>query len=244
GDVHAARLGAAAERLPQNFVEVDHAHAGGGHARDLEGRQLAGAGVLHLQLDLAVVQFAGAQHAAELAAGVGGGVLADEGVEHALLGQDFGLGLDLPSELLARHVEGYLDEIAHDLLDVAADIADLGELRRLDLDERRLRQLGEPAGDLGLADAGRADHQDVLRQHLLAQLLRQLLAAPAVAERDGHRALGVMLSDDETVEFGHDLARAEARAGGLAGGRPDVDLRRGDLRFGGHRRSTMMFRFV
>jgi hypothetical protein len=49
------------------------------------------------------------------------------------------------------------------LVDVAADIADLGELGRLDLQERRLRQLGQPAGDLGLAAAGGADHQDVLR---------------------------------------------------------------------------------
>ena len=34
-----------------------------------------------------------------------------------------------------------IDKIAHDLLDIAADVADLGELGRLDLDERRL---GEP----------------------------------------------------------------------------------------------------
>ena len=105
-----------------------------------------------------------------------------------------------------------LDQVAHDLLDVAADIADLGELGRLDLDERRLGQAGQPARDLGLADAGRADHQDVLGQHLVAQLGRQLLAAPAVAQRDGDRALGVVLADDVAVELGDDLARAEGRA--------------------------------
>ena len=115
--------------------------------------------------------------------------------------------------LLARHVDGDLHEVAHDLLDVAADIADLGELGGLDLDERRLRQLGEAARDLGLADAGGADHQDVLGQHLLAQLLRQLLAAPAVAQRDGDGALGVVLADDVAVELGDDLARAEAGRG-------------------------------
>ena len=102
-----------------------------------------------------------------------------------------------------------LDEVADDLLDVAADIADLGELGRLDLEERRLGELRQPAGDLGLADAGRADHQDVLRQHLLAQLGGELLAAPAVAQRDGDGALGVVLADDEAVELGDDLARAE-----------------------------------
>ena len=49
-----------------------------------------------------------------------------------------------------------LDEIAHDLLDVAPDVADLGELGRLDLEERRAGELGEAARDLGLAAAGRA----------------------------------------------------------------------------------------
>ena len=99
-----------------------------------------------------------------------------------------------------------LDEVAHDLLDVAADIADLGELGRLDLEERRAGELGEAARDLGLADAGRPDHQNVLRQHLLAQPLVELQPAPAVAQRDRDRALGVALADDEAVELGNDLA--------------------------------------
>ena len=82
-------------------------------------------------------------------------------------------------------------QIAHDLLDVAADIADFGEFGRFDLDERRLRQLRQPARDFGLADAGRADHQDIFRQHFLAQFVGELLPAPAVAQRDGDGALGV-----------------------------------------------------
>ena len=95
------------------------------------------------------------------------------------------------------------------LLDVAADVADLGELRRLDLDERRARELGQAARDLRLADAGRADHQDVLRQHLFVEVALQLLAAPAVAQRDGDGALGVVLADDVAVELGDDLAGRE-----------------------------------
>src|SRR5690606_30615942 len=39
----------------------------------------------------------------------------------------------------------------------------------------------------------------------------QLLAAPAVAQRHGDRALGVVLADDIAVELGDDLARAEGR---------------------------------
>ena len=97
-------------------------------------------------------------------------------------------------------------QIADDLVDVAADIADLGEFRRLDLDEGRAGELGKAARDLGLADAGRPDHQDVLGQNLLAQLVVELLAAPAVAERNGDGALGVALADDVAVELGNDLA--------------------------------------
>ena len=99
-----------------------------------------------------------------------------------------------------------LDQVAHDLLDVAADIADLGEFRRLDLEERRAGELGETARDFGLADAGRPDHQDVLRQHLLAQLVVELQPPPAVAQRDRDGALGVVLADDEAVELGNDFA--------------------------------------
>ena len=98
----------------------------------------------------------------------------------------------------------FLDQVAGDLLDVAADIADLGELGRLDLDERRVGELGQPPADLGLAAAGGADHQDVLGRHLVAQRLGQLLAAPAVAQRDRDRALGLVLADDMRVERGDD----------------------------------------
>ena len=71
----------------------------------------------------------------------------------------------------------------------------------------------EAARDLGLADAGRADHQDVLGQDLVAQIVVELLAPPAVAQRDGDRALGVVLSDDIAVEFRDDLAGAEIGQG-------------------------------
>ena len=83
---------------------------------------------------------------------------------------------------LALQPDRFLDQVAGDLLDVAADIADLGELGRLDLDERRVGELRQPPADLGLAAAGRPDHQDVLGRHFLAQLGRQLLPPPAVAQ--------------------------------------------------------------
>src|SRR5690606_36432732 len=66
-----------------------------------------------------------------------------------------------------------------------------------------------------LADAGRPDHQDVLRHHLFAHLAVELLAAPAVAQGDGHGALGVLLADDVAVELGNDLAGGKSGHGML-----------------------------
>ena len=143
---------------------------------------------------------------------------ADQGVEHALLGVLLGPRLHLLALGLAHQADADLDQVADDGFDVAADVADLGELGRLDLQERRTGQPRQTARDLGLADAGRADHQDVLRQHLFLAGLRQLLPAPAVAQRDGDRALGVVLADDVAVELGDDFARGEV-GHALANGR-------------------------
>ena len=204
GHGHLALLGAPAERLAQHVADIDHADRRAGLAGHLElhGRACIG----DLDLDLAVVQLAVAQLVAEAQPRLLAGAGAAQRIEHAVLGGQLGLGAHVLAQALARHVDGGLHQVARDLLDVAADIADLGELGRLDLEERRVGELGQPARDLGLAAAGRADHQDVLGQHLLAQRLGQLQAAPAVAQRDGHGALGVLLADDVLVELGDDLA--------------------------------------
>src|SRR5690606_33659406 len=122
-------------------------------------------------------------------------------VEHALLGgllrpRSYLLALGLADETYAD-----LDEVAHNRVHVPADVADLGELGRLDLEERRAGQSSQPAGDFSLADACRPDHQNVLGQHLLAQLRSKLLSAPAIAEGNRDRALGIVLADYEAVEL-------------------------------------------
>ena len=207
-DGDAPRLGAAAAELAEDVADRDRAHLRARHARNLEHRHAA-AGLLDLDLDFLVVELAGAQLAAEEFARRRAGAGADQRVEHALLGGERGARMHVLALALAGLRDRDLDEVAHDLLDVAADIADLGELGRLDLEERRAREPGEPARNLGLADAGRADHQDVLGQHLFAHLLVELQAAPAVAQRDRDRALGVGLADDEAVELGNDFAGGE-----------------------------------
>ena len=105
--------------------------------------------------------------------------------------------------------DGDLDEIADHRLDVAADVADLGELRGFDLEERRLRQLGEPPRDLGLADAGRPDHQDVLRRHFLGELGRAASGAACGCAARSPRRAWPLLADDVLVELGDDFARGQ-----------------------------------
>ena len=130
-------------------------------------------------------------------------------VEQALFGVQLGLVGNVFELLLAHHVDGDLHQVANHRLDVASDVADLGKLRGFDLQERRVRELGQAAGDLGFAHAGGAHHDDVLGNDFFRQLRRQLLAAHAIAQRDGDGALGVVLADDVLVELAHDLARSQ-----------------------------------
>ncbi len=177
---------------------------------------------LGVELDDAVVELAGAQLTAELLAravpaGVGRDLLerlADEGlaraagqeqIEEPVLRERLGAVLHAGGHLGLDHGHGELGEVPDHRLDVAADVADLGVLRGLDLEERRLGQLGEPPRDLRLPDPGGADHDDVLRRDLVAQLGRQVLPAPPVSQGHRHGALGALLADDVAVELGDDL---------------------------------------
>ena len=201
-----------AAHLAEDIADRDRAHLRAGHAGNLEQRHAPARG-LHLDFDFLVVELAGAQALAEGILGRRARVLADQGADHALLGRELGAGAHVLASFFPRLGDRHLHQIAHDLLDVPADIADLGELGRLDLDEGRAGKPGEPAGNLGLADAGGTDHQDVLGQHLLAQLLIELQASPAIAQRDRDRALGIILTDDVAVELGDDFARRKVGHG-------------------------------
>src|SRR6056297_1601789 len=205
GDGDALGGGAVAERLAEDIAEVHHPHLAAGLAGNVHRAQWVG-GVGDLDLDLGVVEQAIAEFLAEHLAGAGPGVFACDGGDDAFLGGLLGAGFDVLAHVVAGLDDGAVDEIADDLFDVAAHVADLGELGGLDLDEGGAGEFGEAAGDLGLADAGGADHQDVLGVNLVAQVVGQLLAAPAVAQGDGGGALGVLLADDETVKLADDFA--------------------------------------
>ena len=202
-----ASLRAALKGLAENVAKRKGGDAAGniGHFEHWPAR--AGGG--DFDFDLLVVEFAGAVFPAKAfpRRRLGGGT--DQRVEHAILGRELRARLDALAAAFLDEADRHLDEIAHDLLDVAADIADLGEFRGLDLQEGRVGEPRQPARDLGLAAAGGADHQYVLWQNLLAHLTFETEPAPTVAQRDGDGALGRRLSDDVAVEFGNNLARRE-----------------------------------
>jgi hypothetical protein len=149
-------------------------------------------------------------------------------VEQPLLGGLLRLLADLDAALVPHHPDRELRQVANHRLDVASHVPDLGELRGLDLQEGGVRQLREAARDLGLAHAGRPDHQDVLRGDVFGQLRRQLLPARAIPERDRHGALRLLLADHVAIELAHNLAGRQ-RLGGRRGRLRKVDGHRSEF---------------
>src|SRR5690606_30723289 len=129
-DRRADLLRASAHCLAEHLGEVKDPDIGAGHTRNLETGH-AGTRVSDFDVDFLVVQFTAAQLLAETVAGGWRRRGADESVEHSLLRSRMGLGLDFGTLLVALKADADLDQIADDLLDITADITDLGELRGL-----------------------------------------------------------------------------------------------------------------
>ena len=132
-DGHAPRPRALTKGFAQHVTDVDHADLTAGNIERRERRR----GVGKLDFDLLIVEFVGAQALAKRFARRWLRARANEGIEHALLGILLGHRLDVAALSVAHETDPDLDEVAHDAIDVTPDIADLGEFRRLDLEERR-----------------------------------------------------------------------------------------------------------
>ena len=211
--LHLAALGAAAHRLGHHVRKVDHADLAGLHAGHFE----AGRRVGHLDLDLTALQIAGFEALAEGKARGFAGILAHQRIKQAGECGVFRLVLHGAAAGFADEADRFFDEITDDRIDVAANIANFGELGGFHLDERGVGEASEAAADLGLAAAGGADHQDILGHHFVAQIVGQLLPAPAVAQGHGNGALGIILPDDVAIQCGDDLA------GGQIGAHRSID---------------------
>ncbi len=133
----------------------------------------------------------------------------DQEIEKPFLGALPRPPLDLEEGALFLHGDGGVDEIADHRIDVAAHVSDLGEFRRLHLDERRSGETSETLRDLRFADAGRTDHEYVRRLYLLPDRLVDARAAPPVPKRHRDGPFRVVLADDVLVELGDDLSGRE-----------------------------------
>ena len=199
-----------------------------------------GGGTGDFKLHLALVQLPVVEHPAHffpgavpgagrsLLAAIGGGRgWRKQQVEQLFFG--LGLGLDLNPLLffLLDQAGGQFHQVPHHGFDIAAHIADLGKLRCLDFDKRSLSQTRQTAGDLGFADPGRTDHQNVFGGNLVAQIFRDLLPSPAIPQRNGHGAFGFCLADNIAVQFGDDFSRGHNRRAGVLNHyrRPVDDIR-------------------
>ena len=127
------------------------------------------------------------------------------------------LGLQLDGFLLfgADHVDRQFRQVPHHRFHVASHVAHFREFAGFDFEKRRLRQPRQSACDLGFAHAGGADHDDILGGDLIAEMIRDLLAAPAVAQGDGHHAFGFLLTDDVFVQLAHDFRWSKRLLHGL-----------------------------
>ena len=182
--------------IDESHVTIPHLHRPAGCFREID-------------IDVLVVEFAGAKFLAEHIAGRTLRLGADQSVEQPLFRLVLRSLCHARTLLLAHHADGGFHEVADDLLDVPADITHLGKLGGLHFQERRIRKPGEPARHFRLPDTRGSDHQDILRRDFRTQVVRRLLAPPAVAQGDRNGALGSRLADDVPVKFGDDFARGQ-----------------------------------
>src|SRR5829696_3654514 len=113
-------------------------------------------------------------------------------------------------------VVGGLEQLEDDVLDVLADIARLGQRRRVGHRERHVEDAGERLGQERLARARRSDQQDVRLRELDVVVLRRMREAlVVVVDRDREHLFGMVLADDVVVEDAADLLRRRHPVAGL-----------------------------
>ena len=111
---------------------------------------------------------------------------------------------------------GLLHQLAHEIIDIAADIAGLAEFRGVGFDERHANQIGDMFDEIGFADTGRAGDE-----HILLGVFERRRAGLAgghhagvvvvVAHGDPEDFLGLVLTNHKAVEMRLHLARGEMK---------------------------------
>ena len=106
---------------------------------------------------------------------------------------------------LTQQIDSRIRQVSNDGFDISTHIAHFGEFGGLYFDQGRVGELGQSASDLGFANTGWANHQDIFRTDLIAQFWIQLHAAPAVTQGNGHSALGIALTDNVAIQLSGDF---------------------------------------
>ena len=84
------------------------------------------------------------------------------------LGGVLGAVTDLRHFGFTVHLDRNVHQVTNNAVNLAADVTNLGKLGRFNFNEGRFCELREPPGNLGLADTGRSDHQNILRRYFAA----------------------------------------------------------------------------
>ena len=113
---------------------------------------------------------------------------------------------------------GLAHELAHEIINIAADITGLGEFRRIGLHERHADEFGDVFDEVGFPDTGGTDDDDILLRELNPLCLDRIgLSEPlevggvvvVITHSDGEGLFRFVLPDHVTVEVILDLARDE-----------------------------------
>ncbi len=210
------------KEVAQHILDVELFHAGAG--KDLYHR---GPGRLTLfDIDHPAVEFACPQFLPELLPGLPLLLLFLHAPRHLDLSVRGGTGtlqgrkkeikdsfLRIPEGLLphrlghlrADHIDSDLRQVPDHRFNITPHIADLGIFRGLHFDEGRFRQRRQAARNLRLSHAGGTDHNNVLGEDLLPQLLGELKTAPPVPNGNRHGPFRFRLTDNVFIQFGNDL---------------------------------------
>ena len=134
-------------------------------------------------------------------------VCPDERIDQTVFSRRYSFSFYCFAPRFASGADGRFNEIADDLLHVPPDIADLGEFGGLNFQEGRIGKLCQTPRHFGFSNTGWPDHQDILWRYLIADGRVCLFTAPAIAQGDGHSALGLCLANNMAIKFGDNLAR-------------------------------------
>src|ERR1700688_58754 len=199
-DFHLPLFGPLAEDVRQHVLQID-VHLFDALIRDdLEGRKIT---LASFNFDGAVVEFAFAQLLPQFLSRAAGrfsesGIAVDDNsagvrgraivgrsrrgrrqknIEQTFFRVQFGLVGNVFKFFFANHFDGDLDQIANHGFHLAAYVTDFSKLGSFYFKKWGVRELSQSPGDFGFADAGRADHQDVLRHHFFSNFGREFLPA-------------------------------------------------------------------